>query len=136
MLVEFIQNYKTFSHNGACYELQILNLVDISGVLYEKKGLYKEAIKAFRSALNIDPAHVPSLISTAVVLRKLSDQSNAVIRSFLMAALRLDGMNSSAWYNLGLFYKSQGTQSSKLEAAECFEAAASLEETAPVEPFR
>ncbi|KAK9206488.1 hypothetical protein WN943_016764 [Citrus x changshan-huyou] len=107
-----------------------------TGVLYEKKGLYKEAIKAFRSALNIDPAHVPSLISTAVVLRKLSDQSNAVIRSFLMAALRLDGMNSSAWYNLGLFYKSQGTQSSKLEAAECFEAAASLEETAPVEPFR
>ncbi|KAL9436135.1 hypothetical protein AB3S75_022238 [Citrus x aurantiifolia] len=107
-----------------------------TGVLYEKKGLYKEAIKAFRSALNIDPAHVPSLISTAMVLRKLSDQSNAVIRSFLMAALRLDGMNSSAWYNLGLFYKSQGTQSSKLEAAECFEAAASLEETAPVEPFR
>lgn len=107
-----------------------------TGVLYEKKGLYKDAIKAFRSALNIDPAHVPSLISTAVVLRQLSDQSNAVIRSFLMAALRLDGMNSSAWYNLGLFYKSQGTQSSKLEAAECFEAAASLEETAPVEPFR
>lgn len=107
-----------------------------TGVLYEKRGLYKEAIKAFRSALSIDPAHVPSLISTAVVLGQLSDQSNAVIRSFLMAALRFDRMNSSAWYNLGLLYKSDGTQSAKLEAAECFEAAASLEETAPVEPFR
>ncbi|KAJ7009031.1 hypothetical protein D5086_005437 [Populus alba] len=106
-----------------------------TGVLYEQRGLYKEALKAFVSALDIDPTHVPSLVSTAVVLRRLSMQSNAT-RSFLMAALRLDRMNSSAWYNLGLLYKAEGAPSPSLEAADCFEAATFLEETAPVEPFR
>ncbi|TXG63867.1 hypothetical protein EZV62_010861 [Acer yangbiense] len=106
------------------------------GVLYEKKGLYKEALQALRRGLDIDPNHVPSLISIAMVLRRHGGQSNAVVRSFLMAALRLDRMNASAWYNLGMLYKSEGTQSAKLEAAECFEAATVLEESAPIEPFR
>lgn len=106
-----------------------------TGVLYEQRGLYNEALKAFVSALDIDPTHVPSLVSTAVVLRRLRMQSNAT-RSFLMAALRLDRMSSSAWYNLGLLYKAEGAPSPSLEAAECFEAATFLEETAPVEPFR
>lgn len=103
-----------------------------SGVLYEAKGLYKEALKAFLRALDIDPTHVPSLISTAVILRQLSKESQAAIRSFLMEALRLDRMNHSAWYNLGLCYKAKGDN----EAGECFEAASLLEESAPVEPFR
>jgi tetratricopeptide (TPR) repeat protein len=111
-------------------------LLDFTGVLYEAKGLYKAALKAFIYALDIDPTHVPSLISTAVVLRQLGNQSHAVVRSLLMNALRLDRTNHSAWYNLGLFYKAKGTASSSLEAAECFEAAAFLEESAPVEPFR
>ncbi|KAJ6333909.1 hypothetical protein OIU78_010917 [Salix suchowensis] len=106
-----------------------------TGVLYEGKGLYKEALKAFGSALDIDPTHVPSMVSTAVVLRRLRMQSSAT-RSFLMGALRLDRMNSSAWYNLGLLYKAEGAPSSSLEAAECFEAATFLEETAPAEPFQ
>ncbi|CAK7349315.1 unnamed protein product [Dovyalis caffra] len=106
-----------------------------TGVLYDQKGLHKEALRAFVSALDIDPTHVPSLVSTAVVLRKLGMPSNAA-RCFLMGALRFDRMNSSAWYNLGLLYKAEGTASSSLEAADCFEAATFLEETAPVEPFR
>ncbi|GAV77817.1 TPR_2 domain-containing protein/TPR_8 domain-containing protein [Cephalotus follicularis] len=106
------------------------------GVLCEGKGHLKEALEAFVSALDIDPTHVPSLISTAVVLRRLGCQSNAVPRSFLMGALQLHRMNPSAWYNLGLLYKTEGTASAALEAAECFEAASFLEETAPVEPFR
>lgn len=110
-------------------------MVDFTGVLCEVKGQYKEALKAFLGALDTDPTHVPSLISTAVVLRSLGDQSQAVVRSFLMEALRLDRMNHVAWYNLGLFYEAKGTASTP-EAVECFEAAVLLEESAPVEPFR
>lgn len=108
----------------------------ITGVLYERKGQLKEALKSFASALDVDPTHVPSLVSTAAVMRRLGNQSNEVVRSFLMQALRLDRMNASAWYNLGMLYKAEGTASSILEAAECLEAAAILEESAPVEPFR
>lgn len=57
------------------------------------------------------------------------------VRSFLTDALRLDRTNHAAWYNLGLLYKAD-PGASMLEAVECFEAAALLEETAPVEPFR
>lgn len=105
------------------------------GLLYEKQGLHKEALKAFANGLDIEPTHIPCLISIAVVLRHLGTQSDAVVRSFLTEALQLDRMNPSTWYNLGLVYKAQGAASSQ-EAAECFEAAALLEESTPVEPFR
>lgn len=111
-------------------------MINFAGVLYEAQGLYKEALKAFFDALNIDPSHAPSLVSAAVVLRRLGDKSRAVVRSFLMDALRVDRMNYSAWYNLGLLYKDNATASSSVEASECFAAALFLEETEPVEPFR
>lgn len=107
-----------------------------SGVIYEAKGRYKEALIAFLEALDIDPSHVPSLVSTAVVLRRVGDKSKAVVRSFLMEALRLDRMNYAAWYNLGLLYEDKATASSSLEASECFAAAIFIQETEPVEPFR
>lgn len=119
--------------NGLFYLFIFSNF---TGVMYEAKGLYKEALKAFRDALDIDPAHVPSLNSTAVVLRRCSNQSNPAVRSFLMDALRHDKLNASAWYNLGLLHKSEGTVSSLVEATECFQAANFLEESAPLEPFR
>ncbi|KAK7245341.1 hypothetical protein RIF29_40181 [Crotalaria pallida] len=102
------------------------------GTMYEAKGLYKEALKAFHDALDLDPGHVPSLISIGGVLRR-SNESDPAIRSVLMDALRHDRMNASAWYNLGIFHKAQGT---KLEAAECFQTSIVLEESEPVEPFR
>ncbi|CAK8543652.1 unnamed protein product [Lathyrus sativus] len=105
----------------------------VIGTMLEAKGLYKEALKAFVDALNLDPAHVPSLISTAVVLRRFGTPSNPAVRSFLMGALRLDRTNASAWYNVGILHKAEGRI---LEAAECFQAANSLEESEPVEPFR
>lgn len=105
------------------------------GLLYKAKGLHREALKSYERALDIDPSHVPSLISMAIVLRQLNDQSTPVIRSFLTDALRLDRTNPVAWYNLGLLYKAEGG-GSLTEAAECFEAAALLEGSAPVEPFR
>ncbi|XP_059660309.1 protein NPGR2-like [Cornus florida] len=105
------------------------------GLLHEAKGLHKEALKAFGQALDVDPTHVPSLISTAVILRQLGGKSLSVVRSFLTEALRLDRMNASAWYNLGLLYKDSGAASAQ-EAADCFQAATLLGGTAPVEPFR
>ncbi|KAJ9565162.1 hypothetical protein OSB04_001128 [Centaurea solstitialis] len=104
-------------------------------LLYEAKGLPKEALKAYENALDIDPAHVQSLVSMALVLRRIGGRSGPEIRSFLTEALRLDRMNSSAWYNLGQFYKDEGPMFIK-EAADCFEAATVLEETEPIEPFR
>ncbi|KAL3578009.1 hypothetical protein D5086_019513 [Populus alba] len=106
-----------------------------TGLLYEAKGLHQEALKAFKAALDAEPNHVPSLVSTACVLRRLGSQSIPIIRSFLTDAIRLDKTNHSAWYNLGLLYKADPS-SSALEAAECFEAAAFLEDSAPVESFR
>ncbi|KAE8730621.1 hypothetical protein F3Y22_tig00002919pilonHSYRG00269 [Hibiscus syriacus] len=102
-----------------------------TGVLYERKGLLKEALNAFWSALDIDPDHAPSLISAADLLMQLGSQSDAVVRNLLMNALRVDRMNPSAWYNLGLLLKAENTPSSLEEAAECFQAAAILEDSAP-----
>nr|GMD77279.1 protein NPGR2-like [Ipomoea batatas] len=105
------------------------------GLLHQSMGQYMEALRSFEKALDIEPNHVPSLVSTAIVLRQLGGPSMPVVKSFLTDALRLDRTNASAWYNLGLLYKS-GNGASALEAAECFEAATLLLESAPVEPFR
>ncbi|KAB2092662.1 hypothetical protein ES319_A02G045600v1 [Gossypium barbadense] len=106
-----------------------------TGLLNEARGLHQEALRSYKKALDINPTHVPSLISTACILRQLGGQSMPIVRSFLMDALRLDRTNPAAWYNLGLLYKAD-VSASALEAAECFEAAAVLEESAPIEPFR
>lgn len=105
------------------------------GLLYEAKGLQQEALVSFRKALDAEPNHVPSLVSIARVLRQIGGESMATIRCFLTDALQLDRTNTTAWYNLGLLYKTYAGASA-LEAVECFEAAALLEESAPVEPFR
>ncbi|CAA6655315.1 unnamed protein product [Spirodela intermedia] len=106
-----------------------------TGQMYEAKGLHREALVAYRNGLEIEHAHVPSLVSTATVLRKLGYQSMGTARGFLGDALRLDRTNHGAWFNLGVLHSS-GSSRSAIEAAECFQAAALLEESAPVEPFR
>ncbi|EOY19373.1 No pollen germination related 2, putative [Theobroma cacao] len=114
-----------------------LSLISSSciSLLNEAKGFHQEALRSYRKALDVEPTHVPSLISTACILRQLGGQSMPIVRSFLTDALRLDRTNPAAGYNLGLLYKADASASA-LEAAECFEAAALLEESAPIEPFR
>lgn len=105
------------------------------GLLYEARGLCSDALKSFEKALDIDPNHVPSLISMAINLKQINNRSFPVAKSFLCDAMRLDRINPTAWYHLGLLYKAEGGASA-MEAAECFEAAALLQESAPIEPFR
>lgn len=106
----------------------------VTGLLHESKGFDKKALEAFWHALEVEPSHIPSLVSAAIVLRRLS-WSQTVAKCLLTEALRLDETNASAWYNLGLIFKDEGATSA-IEAAECFQSAAVLEETEPVEPFR
>ncbi|KAI7746006.1 hypothetical protein M8C21_019001 [Ambrosia artemisiifolia] len=106
-----------------------------TGLLHQAKGQKEEALTFFEKALDVDPNHVPSLISTATVLRELNDQSLPVAKTFITDALRLDRTNPRAWFNLGLVHKAEHGALA-LEAAECFEAAIMLEESEPVEPFR
>ncbi|CAI0383075.1 unnamed protein product [Linum tenue] len=106
-----------------------------TGALYEAKEMHQEALKAYKAALDAEPSHVPSLISTASVLKFLGVNSLPVIKSFITDALRFDKLNHSAWYQLGLINQADPSASAA-DALECFEAAAMLEETAPVEPFR
>jgi ATP-dependent RNA helicase DHX36 len=107
-----------------------------AGKLNEARGFLKEALRAYSTALDLEPNHVPSLISAAVALRQLGVRPLHAARCFLTDALRLDGTNHVAWFNLGLIYQDEGGSSSALEAAECFQTAVLLEETAPPEPFR
>ncbi|MCL7051222.1 hypothetical protein MKW94_009394 [Papaver nudicaule] len=114
-----------------------------TGLLCEAKGLYKEALKAFTSALHVDSNFIPSLVATANILRQQgNNHSMNIARSYLTEALRLDRTNVPAWYNLGMLYKEEAkggghaAVTSLNEAAECFEVAEVLEESEPVEPFR
>lgn len=91
-------------------------------------------MQSFRNALDVDSTHVPSLISVARLLTQMGGAS-ITARSFLRDAVRIDQTNHTAWYYLGLLYKAD-VNASLEDAVECFEVAAMLEESAPVEPFR
>eukprot|EP01018_Ginkgo_biloba_P006653 Gb_37108 [translate_table: standard] len=103
-----------------------------TGLLYEAQSLYKEALIAFSNALAIEPDHVPSLVSTAAVLRQLGEKSLPIARSFLTDALRLEPTNHTAWFNLGMVCKMEGFID---QAADCFQATYLLQPSAPVEKF-
>ncbi|XP_047310110.1 protein NPGR2-like [Impatiens glandulifera] len=106
-----------------------------TGLYYKAKGEQKEALDSFGKALDVEPNHISSLISTAIVLRDMNNGSSRVAKSFLMDALRLDRTNPLAWYNLGLIYKEEAGGNLTSEAADCFQAATFLQDSSPVEPF-
>eukprot|EP01018_Ginkgo_biloba_P009327 Gb_01860 [translate_table: standard] len=104
----------------------------MQGVLYEACGQIPEAMAAYNNALCVDPDHVPCKVSTGALLWRTGGKSLPVARSFLSDALRLDPTNHVAWYYLGMVHKAEGRTS---DAAECFQAACMLEESAPIEKF-
>ncbi|KAE8683322.1 GPN-loop GTPase 2-like isoform X1 [Hibiscus syriacus] len=105
-----------------------------SGLLFEAQSLYKEALVSFSIALSIEPDYVPSIVSTAIVLVQIGNESSLQIaRSFLMNAVRLEPTNHDTWRNLGLIAKMEGSLE---QAVEYFQAAYELEMSAPVEAFK
>ena len=87
---------------------------------------------AYNNALGIDPDYVPGKVSLGALLRRTGGKSLPVARSILTDALRLDPTNHKAWYNLGMVHKLAGRAA---EAADCFQTAFVLEQSAPIEKF-
>ncbi|KAH6822117.1 no pollen germination related 1 [Perilla frutescens var. hirtella] len=103
-----------------------------TGRIFEAKEQYKEAIAAFAVSLSIVPDYVPSIVSTAGILLKMSNRSLHIAKSFLMNALRLEPTSHEAWLSLGHVYKMEGSMQ---QAADAFQAAHELKLSAPVLSF-
>ncbi|GLJ53496.1 hypothetical protein SUGI_1141350 [Cryptomeria japonica] len=104
-----------------------------TGVLYQAQKLHNQALNAFSYAIATDPEHVPSMISTAEILRQQSEvKSLPVARTLLTAALKLDKTNHRTWLNLGMVHKMEERLQ---DAAECFQTSYLLELSNPVESF-
>ncbi|KAI3958906.1 hypothetical protein MKX01_023582 [Papaver californicum] len=88
-----------------------------TGILFEAQSLYKEALVAFSLSLSIDPDYVPSMISTASVLRKLGKKSIPIAKT---------------WLTLGFVSKMEGSLD---QAADFFQAAHELRQSAPAQNY-
>ncbi|GMH16461.1 hypothetical protein Nepgr_018302 [Nepenthes gracilis] len=105
----------------------------LAGMLSKARSLHREALGAFSVSLSMDPDYVPSIIAAAQVLIEFGGcNALPIARSLLMNALQLAPTNHDAWFNLGLIAKQEGLIS---QAADCFQAAAELKSSAPVENF-
>jgi Tfp pilus assembly protein PilF len=76
------------------------------GVAYKNKGLYEKAIKAYNTAISLDPRHERSYLNLGVVLRKLGkfDEAEKTYRK----AIKLNPDYVKAYHNLGNLYVDMG----------------------------
>ncbi|GAB4842844.1 Protein npg1 [Ancistrocladus abbreviatus] len=102
------------------------------GMMYEGRGLLKEALGAYINAVLLEPDSVPCKILLGALLSKMSSKALPVARSLLSDALRIEPTNRKAWYCLGMIHRDDGRIA---DATECFQAAAMLEESDPIESF-
>ncbi|XP_021724623.1 protein NPG1-like [Chenopodium quinoa] len=102
------------------------------GVMYEGRGLVKEALAAYTNAVLLDPNYVPCKVLLGALLSKMGPQALPVARNLLSDALRLEPTSHKAWYYLGLVHRDDGRNA---DAAECFQAASMLEESDPIESY-
>ncbi|KAJ7549727.1 hypothetical protein O6H91_07G065300 [Diphasiastrum complanatum] len=103
-----------------------------TGTIFEARGQLPQALAAYENALYIDTQHVESRVNMAVVLSKAEGKSSAVARWFLRDSLSTEPGNHIAWYNLGLVCEEEGEIR---EAADCYQAAVLVAQSAPVERF-
>ncbi|GAB2289694.1 Protein npg1 [Dionaea muscipula] len=102
------------------------------GLMYEGRGQEKLAAVAYMNAILIEPDNVPCKILLGSLLSKISSKALPVARGLLSDALRVEPTNRKAWYWLGMVHRDDGRIA---DATECFQAAAMLEESDPVESF-
>ncbi|GMH10919.1 hypothetical protein Nepgr_012760 [Nepenthes gracilis] len=102
------------------------------GTMCDVRGQLNEALAAYINAVLWEPDSVPCKISLGALLSKMSSNALPVAKGLLSDALRIDPTNSKAWYWLGMVHRDDGRIA---DAMECFQAAAMLEETDPVESF-
>ncbi|KAM6548680.1 hypothetical protein CsatB_020356 [Cannabis sativa] len=102
------------------------------GLMYERRGQIQEALGTYCGALLIDPSYVPCRILIGSLMSKMGSDALPVARSMLSDALRIDPTNRNAWYNLGMVHRDDGRIA---DATDCFQAAAMLEESDPIESF-
>lgn len=86
----------------------------------------------YSKSLILDPWYSPAKVSLGALLWKIGSMSLPVARSFLSDALRLEPTNRSSWFYLGMVHRDDGRVT---DAADCFQAAAMLEESDPIESF-
>ncbi|CAJ2636035.1 unnamed protein product [Trifolium pratense] len=106
--------------------------IQTEGVVFDGRGQNDEALAASANAVLVEPSHVPSKILMASLMLKNGPNASPVSRSILSDALRIEPTNRNAWYYLGLTHKNDGRLG---DAADCFQAAAMLEESDPIESF-
>ncbi|XP_039146181.1 protein NPG1-like isoform X1 [Dioscorea cayenensis subsp. rotundata] len=104
----------------------------VQGSKHEAHGETLEASASYFNALSLDLSHVHCKVSLASLLWKRGSKALPVARSFLMDALKVEPTNRMAWYYLGMVHRDERRL---LEAADCYQAAAMLEESDPVESY-
>ncbi|KAJ3681320.1 hypothetical protein LUZ60_015809 [Juncus effusus] len=102
------------------------------GSIHESQELIQDALASYSDGLSMDLDHAPCKVSIGALLSKKGPKSLPVSRSFLSDALRLEPTNRTAWFYLGLVHREDCRP---VDAADCFQAAAMLEESDPIESF-
>lgn len=100
--------------------------------MFQRRGQTKEALAAYVNALLLEPSYVPCKIMIGSVFAKMGTKMLPPVRTLLSDALKIEPTNRMAWYQLALVHKDDGRLA---DAADCFQAAAMLEESDPIESF-
>ncbi|KAK1384076.1 O-linked n-acetylglucosamine transferase, ogt [Heracleum sosnowskyi] len=102
------------------------------GLMFQRRGETKEALAAYVNALLLEPSYVPCKILIGSALAKMGQKMLPPVRTLLTDALKIEPTNCMAWYQLALVHRDDGRLA---DAADCFQAAAMLEESDPIESF-